>query len=56
MSYIVIITFDIKNPTRNAHGEIQSYREILNQVKELDFYKIKKGKCSTLLKYQTTHT
>ena len=44
MSYIVIITFDIKNPTKNAHGEIQSYREILNQVEELDFYKIKKGK------------
>ncbi len=44
MSHIVIITLDIKNPTRNIHGEIQSYREILRKVEELDFYKIKKGR------------
>ncbi|NKI68817.1 hypothetical protein GN109_05235 [Collimonas pratensis] len=43
MSHIVILTFDIENPTKNIHGDILSYREILNQVKELDFYKSKKG-------------
>ena len=43
-NFYAIITLDIKDPPRNIHGEIMIYREIIEKIKDINFYKSRNGK------------